>query len=84
MQGIQDIFQIWPSVRDMATEIEQEYDTVLRWRLRGRIPEDSWDIVIQRAARHGKLVTAAQLLALNRPIKQRGRPRKDRTLAASA
>lgn len=79
MQAVQDIFQIWPSVRCMAEGIGREYDTVLRWRLRERIPEDSWDDVIRAAAEKGVQLTADQLLAVNAPMKQRVRPRLRRS-----
>lgn len=81
MQAVQDIFQIWPSVRQMAEGIGREYDTVLRWRIRGRIPEDSWDDVIRAAAAADVQITADQLLAINAPMKQRGRPRLKRRRA---
>ena len=78
MQAVQDIFRIWPSVRQMADGIGREYDTVLRWRLRGRIPEDSWGEVIRAAAEAGVELTAENLLVVNAPLKERGRPRTKR------
>lgn len=81
MQAVQDIFQIWPSVRQMAEGIGREYDTVLRWRIRGRIPEDSWGDVIRAAQVEGTQLSAEQLLAVNAPMKQRGRPRLKRRRA---
>lgn len=84
MRTLKEVFDIWSSVRELADDLGIEYDTVLRWRLRGRIPEDSWDAVIHKAARRGILVTVNDLLSLNKPIGLRGRPRKDRSVATSA
>lgn len=75
MQEIGDIFGIWKnSIREMSTDLDRGYDTVLAWRTRGRIPEDAWDAVISAARRLGHQITATDLLALNRTPKQRGRP----------
>jgi hypothetical protein len=60
----------------MATEIDEEYDTVRRWRSRMRIPERAWPKIIEKAARREVFITAGKLLELNREPKQRGRPVK--------
>lgn len=57
----------------MAADLGEKPDTVLRWRLRRRIPEHAWEQVIQRAALRGQLLTASQLLSFNAPMKRRGR-----------
>lgn len=72
MQALCDIFtQVWPSARVMAEEINEPYDTVRRWRSRGRIPERVWAIIIEKAARREKFITANQLLNLNTPNRKR-------------
>lgn len=76
MQVIQDIFGIWPSLRQMAGDIGEIEDTVYRWKRSGRIPERVWPLVIEKAAKRETLVTAAQLMSLNRQPKRRGRKRK--------
>jgi|HubBroStandDraft_5_1064220.scaffolds.fasta_scaffold109906_2 hypothetical protein len=76
MQSIQDIFGIWVSLEAMAIDLGELEDTVYRWRRRGRIPEEAWPRVIEKAAKHEKLVTAAQLMTLNGPVGRRGRPRQ--------
>jgi hypothetical protein len=81
MQAIQDIFGIWPTLVDMATAIGAKPDTVYRWQKKGRIPEDSWQAVIDAAVVRGQPLTAGDLLAVNTPPKLRGRPaHKIRTL----
>jgi len=75
VQGIQDIFsKVWPSVRALAEDIDEEYDTVLRWRLKKRIPQEHWQKVISKSAARNHPGTAEQLLAMSAPMKQRGRP----------
>lgn len=77
MQALRDIFtKVWPNARVMATEIGEEYDTVRRWRSRARIPERAWSKIIEKAARREHLITAANLLDINREPKRRGRPVK--------
>jgi hypothetical protein len=65
MQELRDIFEIWPSIKDMAADLNEKYDTVKRWRNRSRIPSDVWPRIIEKAARKERLVTAAQLLKFN-------------------
>jgi hypothetical protein len=77
MQELDDIFRIWPSIKDMADDINQLPDTVSRWKLRRRIPEDAWPKIIERAAAREQLVTASQIMKLNAPILRRGRPRQN-------
>jgi len=67
MQELRDIFAIWPSIQVMADDLDEKYDTVKRWRFRGRIPPTVWPKLIEKAARREQLVTATQLLELNKP-----------------
>lgn len=71
---MRDIFGIWANIGQMADSLSKKYDTVLAWRIRGRIPEDAWEEVIAAAAQRGTTLTAAQLLELNAPMKKRGKP----------
>jgi len=58
----------------MAKALSRKYDTVLAWRTRGRIPEDAWTDVIAAAQIRGVMITVAQILEFNTPIKKRGKP----------
>jgi len=78
MQELRDIFGIWPSLKEMADDLNEKYDTVKRWRNRSRIPDTAWPKIIEKAARRERLVTAAELLELNQ------RARNQRRLAAEA
>lgn len=74
MQEIHDIFQIWgDSVTPMAADLGRPYDTVLAWKLRGRIPEDAWQDVIEAAAKRGSAITVVDILAVNKKLGKRGR-----------
>lgn len=76
MQALRDIFEIWDSIGEMAKGVRRPYDTVLAWKLRGRIPEDAWRDVINAAALHKVRLTVEQIMAVNEPVKQRGRRRR--------
>lgn len=74
MQELLDIFEIWPSIKEMAADLNEKYDTVKRWRNRRRIPSDAWPQIIEKAARREQLVTANQLLAFNNAPRRRRSP----------
>jgi hypothetical protein len=74
MQALQDIFGLWPSISVMAESIGAKTDTVRKWKKSGRIPEDSWEVVIDAAGMKGATLTIADLHAANRPSRPRGRP----------
>lgn len=75
MDEIQDIFNIWPSIEEMASDLGELPDTVYRWRKKGRIPAHVWPELIEKAATREHLVTAAQLMKLC-VVKRQGRPRR--------
>jgi hypothetical protein len=74
MQGIQDIFGIWPSINSMADALNEKPDTVFRWKHRSRIPEHIWPKLIERSAAINQPVTAEDLLKFNAPMGRRGAP----------
>ncbi len=74
MQATRDIFGIWPDINSMADEIGEKPDTVYRWDRKRRIPEPSWQAVIEGAKKRSVDLTASDILAFNAPMKQRGRP----------
>lgn len=74
MQALQDIFDLWPTLAEMARSTGRKYDRVRKWQKAKRIPEDSWQAVIDAALVKGRVLTAADLLAANAPPKLRGRP----------
>lgn len=76
MQATLNIFGIWPTFTELATDISVKPDTVRKWKKSGRIPQESWQSVIEAARRRGHLVTVESILAFNTPMKRRGRPLK--------
>lgn len=73
MQEIRDITtQVWPSVKAMAGDIGESYETARKWLQRGRIPERVWPILIRKSAHTAKPLTADTLMKLNQPRKKRG------------
>lgn len=77
MQELRDIFGLWDSIGSLASAINRKYDTVLAWRIRGRIPEDAWGDVVAAATKIGKELTISDLYRVNGPMGKRGRaPRK--------
>ena len=67
MRALQDIFQIWPSLAEMARDIGKEYQTVAKWAQRNRIPPESWDRVIKAASRRRISLTPGLINRLNAP-----------------
>lgn len=78
MQGIEDIFDAWPTIGALAAAVGREYDAVLAWKLRRRIPEDAWDDVSLAAKNIGISLTPERIRQMNAPIKKRGRPKAAR------
>lgn len=71
MQGLNDIFSVWPDISRMSAAVNEKHDTVYRWKTRKRIPEGAWTRVIAAAALQGKTLTVADMHAANRPPKVR-------------
>lgn len=71
MQTVSDIFAIWPSLSTMAEELGEPYNTVQKWHARNRIPVTAWPRIIEKAARRERLLTMADMAALNIPKQRR-------------
>jgi hypothetical protein len=67
IKGIEDVFSIWPSLAEMARDLDVDYQRLAKWSQRGRIPPESWDAVISAARRKRVAVSAALLNRLNKP-----------------
>lgn len=68
-----DVFSIWPTVGEMAVATGDKADTVRKWRIAGRIPEDAWERLIVAAASAGKSITAQDIYEFNAPMRRRGK-----------
>jgi len=63
MQGISDIFAVWPSDAEFGRDIGVPYPTVSAWKQRGSIPAAYWWHIVRAAARRGHPEVTANLLA---------------------
>jgi hypothetical protein len=58
-----DIVRQWPSMGEMAADMQQQYDTIRKWRDRDSIPSAMWFDLL-RAAKRRKIVLSAEDLIL--------------------
>lgn len=72
MEAIQDIFEIFGSLSEMAVALDLPYQTVAKWKQRGRIPSESWGAVIEAAKARGRKFTFEQLAEMNPPRQSAG------------
>jgi hypothetical protein len=72
MPALQDIFDIWDPLSKMAIDLELPYQTVAKWKQRGRIPSESWAAVISAAKKKGHIITFAQIADANPPRQSAG------------
>lgn len=75
IQSVEDIFRLWGSVAEMAKAIGFRADTVRKWRKEGeeRIPQSAWRAVIDAAVLKDVVLTVEDIMAVNKPMKPRGR-----------
>jgi hypothetical protein len=71
VQALGDIFELFDGPTGLASEIGEKADTVLRWKIRSRIPDHAWGSVIRAVERRGKQLSLSQLLAMNKPKRSR-------------
>lgn len=67
MSALLDIFDIWTTLADMSSDLDVPYQTVAKWKQRGRIPSESWSVVIDAAKKRGHNITFRQLADANPP-----------------
>lgn len=65
IRTIDDVFDLWKSIAEMARDVNRKYQTVSKWEQRGRIPPEAFDSVIVAAARKEQPLTHGMLIALN-------------------
>lgn len=71
-EGMQNIFDIWPSLADMASDLGRPYPTVAAWKQRGRIPSDYDFDIVAAAAKRGHIITVETLaMARRRPSSEK-------------
>jgi hypothetical protein len=72
MPALQDIFAIWDPLSEMAVDLDLPYQTVAKWKQRGRIPSESWGDVIKAAKKRGHEMTFEQIAKANPPRQSAG------------
>jgi hypothetical protein len=58
----QDVIDLWPSMSCLAEDLEVEYDTVRKWRDRGRVPQEYFQSIIDAARKRRIRLKAADLV----------------------
>lgn len=74
IQTVQDIFDLWSTISEMATAISERADTVRKWKKFSRIPQGAWRSVIDAALLKGVMLTVDDIMKINTPMKPQGRP----------
>lgn len=64
-----EIFDIWPTTAEMASDLGVKYQTAAAWKRRG-IPADRFGDVIEAARGRGRVVTYQRLHELSRATKR--------------
>jgi cell division FtsZ-interacting protein ZapD len=72
MVELQDIFGIWPTLAEMARDLDLPYERVAKWAQRERIPSDAWEAVINAVKGRGGHITFEQLARANPPRQSAG------------
>ena len=72
MPALERIFAIWGQLTDMAHDLDLPYQTVAKWKQRGRIPSEAWADVIEAAKFKGRTITFEQLASANPERKSAG------------
>lgn len=68
------VIHLWPSIRDLATDVGRRYETVRGWHRRNSIPPSQWDRLIESARfRQIQGVSLARLQRIT-AASERGRP----------
>lgn len=59
---IRDILDEWPSVGELADDMDVPVNTAKKWRSRQSLPVQYWDRLLRAAEHRGYSVTAEQLV----------------------
>jgi hypothetical protein len=58
-----EIIELWPSARELASDLGKNYETVRKWRFRNNIPADYWMPIIDAGKKRRIRVTLESLAA---------------------
>lgn len=62
MQQIADILAQWPSLAELAADLNVPYDTAKSWRRRGRVPASRWSLLIEKGRTRGIVISVNDLM----------------------
>lgn len=65
MRTLDDVFDNWDTLTEMAADVGWGRDAVEKWRKRQSIPSAAWKALIQALRRKGKELTSDALLAMH-------------------
>jgi hypothetical protein len=65
---MEHILTIWPTLADLAADLQKPYQTVAAWKQRGRIPADHDLDLIEAAKRRGRTLTLEELARARRAL----------------
>lgn len=63
MQTVANVIAAWPSMAELARDLDVPYTTVAAWKQRGLIRSEYWYDIVQAARRRGHPEITAELLA---------------------
>jgi hypothetical protein len=66
-QDLGQVFGIWDSLADLARDLDVDYYRVTKWSQRGRIPPESFDLLIEAARKKRVSLSHSLLNRLNAP-----------------
>ena len=67
ISAIEQVFSIWPSLAEMARQMDVPYYRVTKWSQRGRIPPEAFQAAIEAARRQRVFLNVQLLNRLNAP-----------------
>jgi hypothetical protein len=71
MRTLDDVFDSWTTLTEMATDVGVNRPTVEKWREREWIPHKHWPALLGALRRKGKDLSADGLLAMHFPKRRR-------------
>jgi hypothetical protein len=69
---MQHIFELWPTVKELAADLGKPYTTVHSWHLRGSIPAEYDADLIAAAKKRGKRLTFEDMAHARAARKRKG------------
>jgi hypothetical protein len=62
MNSFSEVLALWPTLSELAADLDLPYGVVKQWRRRNSIPSDKWQALVLAAQRRGHRRITAELL----------------------